>query len=177
MPSRVVASSSSLLFNSASISYSSAQPHPSSSILPRCSVSSSSSSQPSCLFLLPLPLTLKLQHLFVFFLFLFLGAVRDIGDRESSLRGLPRTSRGFRGTALQITHLRRRRGCPHPAQRCDDEPGHVYRGFQRIRQGSDGGEAAEEEAHGRGLRYFGDSGQYRFSEMAVSRWKRHLQDD
>ena len=151
----------------------------SSSILPSCSVSSSYSSQPSCLFLLPLPLppTLKLQHLFVFFLFLFLGAVREIGDRESSLRGLPRASRGFRGTALQITHLGRRRGRLHPAQRCDDEPGHVYRGFQRIRQGSDGGEAPEEEAHGRELRYFGDSGQYRFSEMAVSRWKRHLQDD
>ena len=58
----------------------------SSSILPSYSVSSSSSSQPSYLFLLPLPLTLKLQHLFVFCLFLFLGAVRDIGDRESSLR-------------------------------------------------------------------------------------------
>ena len=101
--SRVVASSS-LLFNSASISYSSAQPQP------------PSSSQLSCLFRLPLPI--KLQHLFVFFLFLFLGAVRDIGDRESSLR---------RGTALQITQLRRRRGCPHLAQRCDDEPGHVYR--------------------------------------------------
>ena len=44
----------------------------------------------------------------------------------------------------------------------------MYRGFQRIRQGSDGGEAAEEEAQGRGLRYFGVSGQYRLSEMAVS---------